>query len=697
MNIPFRTDKYRLSLWSEVNGKEKFIADINSPDCNTDIINAKIKIQEENSVIKITSHISVSQDLSFDRLFIRLGIDCYMKRFPEWNDKFFPTLIRCEKQGVWGCFMSPDGIMAAVASPDTFVSWKNEYERKFDVGHRIYTVSLDILNIFKQPDGHPKPNGTLLKGEHCYSIYIKTVANEEELYSFAEAYSGIKVCRFEKYTLEQWEKPKPLFDEEYNLINTNGRCVVEFQNSNAARTRLFYRRAWSYYLECAAKHAGKCQQKSGSHTESWYGYFTMAEYARYIHNKEYTEQLIQEFDAFYKFNTNRFTGKLKKRAYPSRLQNISCMISLLVSFYQLTDDVKYLDQANILSRQLIAMQKKDGAFYSHTTHYTCVIYPAKSMLDLALSEKNAGLESRYMIHYESAKKAVMNLAELLDNIETEGDMTFEDGMISCEALQLAYFALHTDDISLRKKLTDAAEYIIKKHKCLEQIFAPDARIRGCTLRFWEARYDINFNSNMLNSPHGWTSWKTYATYYLYLLTGNSAYLRDTMDTMGACVQCIDDNGVLNWAYIPDPCIRGKLMVPSNSKRGYDFKEVVVGEEYLPTVSDWYKCNPKRFVFQYIGNFNRLPKKLSYDYGGSCDNDVNEHFKCMAETVLGKAFIHLENNNALLYGCRKQGDNYISDGDIPDILVAFTDQAKSLVFNGVSYTLNRGINFIYLEK
>lgn len=695
MNIPFRNDEYRLSLLSEVNGKTELISDLEK-DCKTDIINAKIELQNNNDTIKITSNISVNEDLTFDRLFIRLGIDCYMKQYPEWNDKLFPTLIRCEKQGIWGCFMSPNGVMAGIASSDTFISWKNEYEHKSDVGYRIYTVSLDILNKFKQPKGHPEPNGKLLKGEYSYSVYIKTVSDEDELYSFVKAYSGIDVCRFEKYTLEEWEKPVALFDDKYSLNNINGRCDVEFENSKAARTKLFFRKPWSYYLENAAKYVGKCQQKSGTHTESWYGYFTMAEYARYINDRAYTERLVKGFDAFYKFNTNRFTGKLKKKAYPSRLQNISGMISLLVCFFRLTDNVKYLSNANILATQLMTMQKGDGAFYSHSTHYTCVIYPAKSMLELALAEKDAGLEERFNVHYKSSQRAVMNLAELLDNIETEGDMTFEDGMISCEALQLAYFALHTDDISLRQKLTDAAEYVLKKHKCLEQIFAPDARIRGCTLRFWEARYDINFNSNMLNSPHGWTSWKTYATYYLYLLTGKSSYLKDTMDTMGACVQCIDDNGALNWAYIPDPGIRGKMMIPSDSKRGYDFKEVVVGEEYMPMISDWYKCNPKKFVFQYIKNFNLPPKKFSPDYGGSCDNDVNEHFKCLAETVLNKAFIHIENGSVLLYGCRKQGNGYVSSGDLPTVLVVFTAEAKSLIFNDKAYNLNKGINYIKLN-
>lgn len=38
-------------------------------------------------------------------------------------------------------------------------------------------------------------------------------------------------------------------------------------------------------------------------------------------------------------------------------------------------------------------------------------------------------------------------------------MTFEDGMISCESLQMAYLALLTDDEKEKQELTQAAEII----------------------------------------------------------------------------------------------------------------------------------------------------------------------------------------------------------------------------------------------
>lgn len=693
--IPFRTDQYGLSLGLVENSREQILCTQGGSYSDNTIQSAEILLAEENNTLEITCRLNLNSALHADRLFLRLGIDCYMATYPEWNEKFFPTLIRCEKNGVWGCFVSPVGERLAIASPSPFISWKNEYERGMDVGHRIYTVSLDILNRFRQPERHPQPKGVLEAGTHEYRVFLKSVSSDAEVYDFAEQYANIKVYRFDKYTLEEWEKPAPLFDENYHLRNDNGRCIVDVDCENAAETRLYFRKPWSYYLKCAALHAATCQQKSGTHTESWYGYFTQAAYAAYSGDRQFAKRLIAEFDGFLKFNL-RWNGKLKKRALPNRLQNVSCLISLLACFYRLTKDKKYLDHADILASQLMALQGKDGAFYSHGTHYTCVIYPAKSMLELALAERDAGLEKRYAIHYNSSKRAVEDLAKRLDNIETEGQMTFEDGMISCEALQLAFFALNTDDPELKKRLTDSAVQILDKHRCLEQTFAPDARIRGCTLRFWEARYDINFDANMLNSPHGWTSWKNYASYYLYLLTGNAQYLQELMDTMGACVQCIDDNGALMWAFIPDPCIIGKQMVKADNRRGYAFEETTVGEQYMPMISDWYRSNPKRFVHQYVINFKFPPTRLAPDYGGSCDNDVHEHFKCLSETLLSKAFIHFDAGRLLLYGCSERNGGFISRGDNVKTLVVHAIQPGTILFDGVEYPVDRGINLMHIQ-
>lgn len=386
---------------------------------------------------------------------------------------------------------------------------------------------------------------------------------------------------------------------------------------------------------------------------------------------------------------------MRPKALPHRLQNTSCMLSLLADFYELTGDMKYLNHANDLAGWLMSLQAKDGSYRSHGTHYTCVIYPAKSMLELALVEKNAGLTERYEKHYDSAYRAIQNLYELMDNIETEGEMTFEDGMISCESLQFGFLATVVSDKKDKERFAAAAKTILAKHKCLEQQFLPDCRTKGCTLRYWEARYDVNFASNMLNCPHGWTSWKTYATYYLYILTGELSYLVDTMNTIGACMQCVDKNGELNWAFIADPSIVGKKMIKANNKYGIDFEDTVVGEEYIPMVSDWYRHSDKKLQKQYIYS---LAKKRSWKdcYGGSCDNDVHEHFKCLDETVFGKAFVHeCENGEVVLYNCEKSENGFVSHDKYVKQFTVFSLTDKSMALNDKEFLLTRGVNQINL--
>ena len=61
-------------------------------------------------------------------------------------------------------------------------------------------------------------------------------------------------------------------------------------------------------------------------------------------------------------------------------------------------------------------------------------------------------KERYVRHKESAERAIDDLLLRLDNIQTEGDMTFEDGMITCSALQLALRALLEGDSARRSDI-----------------------------------------------------------------------------------------------------------------------------------------------------------------------------------------------------------------------------------------------------
>ena len=690
----FRNDEYGKNFYIEKDGNIYPIP-YSVGDFSAEGLDFSVSENTVDGVLKISISVSANEFVKLDRLGFKLGIDCCMESYPEWNGKYFPTALRCEKNGFWSCFVTPEGKFLSVCSPSKIVSWKNEYSSAdYDiVGHRIYTSCIELINTYPQPQRHPRSPEGVGSEPIVAEIYYYLPENAREMYSFIEKYSGIRVPSLSKYTIQQGEPlymDGKLFDGELeDGVNYVG-------GEGDAQTSVFVRRDWFYYLDCARRSAEICQQKPGTHAESWYGYFSRVLYASIIKNENYTRELCEEFDAFFAVLTERIDGKcrMRRETLPERLQNSSAMLSLLADFYELTGERRYLDDANDLAEFLMTLQIADGSFRSYGTHYTCVIYPAKSMLELALVERDAGLNERYGIHYNSAYRAIKNLELLLDNIETEGQMTFEDGMISCESMQLGFLALQLAEGEERSALAAAAENIIQKHLCLEQQFVPDCRTRGCTMRFWEARYDVNFFSNMINAPHGWTSWKNYATYYLYMLTGKIDYLKDTMDTLGSCMQCVDKDGVLHWGFVVDPCIVGNNLKKGSTPDDIQTVTEVVGEQYLPMISDWWRQDPQALIMEYLEPWNH-PERWKKCYGGSCDNDVHEHFKCLMESVFGKAFVHFEGERAECYNCLMSDSGFECKDKYAKTWVIYSDREREITLNGNLTKIDKGFNFIDL--
>ena len=124
------------------------------------------------------------------------------------------------------------------------------------------------------------------------------------------------------------------------------------------------------------------------------------------------------------------------------------------------------------------------------------------------------------------------------------------------------------------------------------------------MRYWEAQYDVHMMPNMFNSPHGWSAWRTYATYYAYILTGEEKWLLETWNAMGAFANLIDyKTGELRWAFVLDPYIRAKQMhEPVNTVDPdsldfanphpdmYPHRQFVFGEGYVPMISSWQTRN-----------------------------------------------------------------------------------------------------------
>lgn len=679
---------------------------------------------------------------------LKLGVDTYMVEYPQWNDVFFPTFMRCEKTHFWGYFMSPLQRVLSVTCDTPVAAWELDYnqfgdEDTADFGHRIYTANLLLLCQGPLPTRHPQHLDCLLPGQKMsWVINLMPLGALSEFGATVANRFGLPVIDLERYTLALGEEAQISVQckEGYQLstLSPSGKVyagdlipckeygvytvTLSTDSGRTAEAKFYVRREYGWYLRAARENAVRKPQKATVCTESWYGHFSS-----FLARKHFPDPVLDQaaqanFDEIMPLMFDFEKGK--PILMPQRIQNTAIAISMLTDAYEASPETGriYLDRANLLAEELISRQTPDGAYRKNAEHYTAVIYIAKSMLELALCEKTLSddlvMQQRYDRHYQSAKRAVDDLCRLRETIGTEGEHTLEDGMISCSALQLGFFALTLPEQE-RAPYIEAAEHMISIHRCLEQMVVPDCRMRGATLRFWEAQYDVMIRGNMLNSPHGWSSWKNYATYYLYLLTGKEDYLRQTMDTIGTCIQTIDETGDLRWAFIVDPYLNVKVMVPAldaPSKDGYEsaavlrtkayrskYERRVMGEQYADMVSEWYRACPEGRA---MGAYPSCPLIFENDsvwvdnQGGCCDNDVHEHFKCLEETVLFKAFVLVRSDGSLLtYNGKAQleGDvlNVTSSEPLYYIHIN-TPRALTISYHGETYNVGKGMTMLEVK-
>lgn len=695
----------------------------------------------EDDFLSLEVHIENKTDKDFmpDAIGLKLGINSYMTEYPEWNDKFFPSYLRCEKTHFTGYFMSPLGSVAAVVCDSPITAWELDYNFLDDEenncgGHRIWTGNLLFTVNDKLPDRHPDNLKGIKSGDKLKRVInILPLGSIKDYKRIISEKFNIPMLGFDKYTVAKGETVKAeIFSPEESVIKVkspSGKITeaesftpdeygvyticVTTKSGKICEGKVYCRHDYGWYLKAARKNAVYKPQKASTHTESWYGHFSA-----FLAKKHYPDKALDtlakaNFDEIMPYMYNFEKGEAI--VIPWRIQNVALLLSLLVDLYEadMENNKIYLDYANNMANELLKRQSEDGAYRNKNTHYTSVIYIAKSMLELALCEKDIYPE-RYELHYNSAKRAVDDLKKLRERIGTEGEHTLEDGMITCSALQLGFFALTLENEEERKPYIEVAEYLMNVHKCLEELETPDCRTKGATLRFWEAQYDVMIKGNMMNTPHGWTSWKNYATYYLYLLTGKEEYLKDTFDTMGACLQMVDENENLRWAFIKDPWRKVEVLVPdfemplkdgyesvpSDIEKGYRGKYEIktIGEEYVDMVSGWYRVGEQKIT----GGYQICPliyadyEIMADNQGGACDNDVHEHFKCLEETLLKKSFVILRENEVRGYNCsvilKEDKIEVIPYGEC-DFVHINTDRQIKIVVNDKKYVVDKRLEMI----
>lgn len=639
---------------------------------------------------------------------LKMGIDTYMDKYPNWLDIYFPTLLRSEKDHFWGYLMTPKQNILLLTSPNPIASWSADYNYMFNEKenkpsfwglHRIYGINLDLINAHPLPARHPQKLYQLHPGEEkTWKIQLSGLESltklEEKVSTLNQApifdlpRTGFEENEMINFSVISNEKPNVYFND--NLVesvnNGDNRYSVELSAGIPGHYRLIAKASgrtteatvtvhhpWKWYLNHARDEALRVKQKATTHIESWYGFIPAFGAAKYMPNIAIDQQHIDRFEHLYNLLHKDNVPQVLK----ARIQNTSGTIDILNAKFKAFGDIKDIERAAELADWLIDFsQTSDGAFRTFHGYegkpeneedgilYTSVLYMAKSMLDLALTEKELAetdrkWKKRYRTHFQSAQRAIDQLVSLDGDLETEGEMTFEDGMISCTALQIAYLGLQ-DEIDEKDVNTykEAALKLLKSHDCLAQIKVPDGRQRGGTMRFWESQYDVMMIPNFMNTPHGWSAWRGYATYYTYLLTGDEHWLIETFNAASSFVQLIDyETGKLRWSFCANPFVPVRMSKEPHPTANVDSVNVfhlnamhykgnqfVIGEEYIDMVSNWQPHNTQ-------------------------DNDVFEVFKFMEEAVLTNAFvIERETGEFIGYNCSVENGGGVLKVKPNDVLI-----------------------------
>lgn len=629
-----------------------------------------------------------------------LGIDTYMEKYPDWNRVYFPSMIRTERTHFMACFMTPQGKIFSVASPDPVASWRYNYEQSpenknkkkiYWGAHRIYTVSIDMLHRLPLPVRHPQNLYALgAKEEKSVNLYFKMSRDLQSVNADFQTLTQAPVLNAKLYTLPEGEPfegeiradsllrveirtprnevhspslqktANNLYRWTYTPFSGAGQYTftATTRNGKISEMILYVRPDFLFYLSQARNEALRSRPTPTHHAECFYPLYTYFLARKYV--PEHRADSIAEtvYQQIFPLLFDDKTKEMRNGKY--RIQDAATMAGILADRYQLTQDEKDLENAAGLVDFLIRCQKEDGGYYNpeHRVHYTSVIYLAKSIMEVLEQEKqlieNPRWKQIYTRHKNSVTKALDDLERRGDDLETEGQMTFEDGMISCSVTQLAYAALKTDDSLRKHRYLKQAIALNEKHQCLTQFLVPDARMNGATLRFWEYQYTINLMHNGMNSPCGWSAWKIYGSWYLYLLTGEYKYIQHTLNALGSSLQLLDiSTGRLSFSFIPDPYIETfqYLETPIRSRQP-ELQPVIVGEQYLPQISSWHK-----------DTYPAWRKKWGID------NFVHEIFKCMTEIFVTNAYIieqadgKIETVNCTV---KRNGDTLLVETDNPKI-------------------------------
>ncbi len=674
VNIPWRSDVNAGPAWKGVtmtkvtNDRVLFEGKKNEQVYSLDYKDVEGKL----TLIAGLRNESAKPFLANPSISFRLGIDNEMKESKSYFNIFFPTLLRCEPTHFWGYFQSPGGQILTISSPDAIASRTIGY---IEQGHRIATSGLDMLHRLPLPARHPQNLIQLAAGEtKSWTIVLQPADALADVLPIVSANCKAPAIHLNRTTAAAGEmvEVKINFDGKnlpvVLMLNPNGKKIKLLQkkvignsiqynitapeavgdykiftkgNSKQSEAIFHVRKPWGWYLNQARAEALRMQIKPMSHREGWLGFFSAYGAERYFPNKKLSAETEKIFQDFYTImvDSTKTAFYRNKPTWHDRPQNTSWMLALMISRYAATKKIEDLELAAKWGDAFIdKFQMPNGSF----SKYSALTLGAKflanlTVLEQPLSQKNILWKERYDRHQLAIERAQKRLLEIKDLEDTEGEATYEDTQAGSAWTLLALQALMSSNDSLKKTYLAASLQVQSRHQSLTQALIPDARMRNATLRFWESQYDVLTLPNMMNSPHGWTMRSQFGALYLYLLTGEERFLDMLNNAMGTCVQAIDERtGLLRWSFVPDPYVEVQQFVEDFKNPGQGKNvDAIIGEQWLPMISDWWRV-PKGE----IGTLTKFQTKgfQTVSQGWSCDNDVHETFRILADEFIPNAFV-----------------------------------------------------------
>ena len=362
-----------------------------------------------------------------DRASLVVGLNTYMAdKYDDYKKLFFPTLLRCEKNYLWGYFQSPLDKVLTMTVDAPVSSYRLDYESGL---HRIYTAKLDLMqkDAVNRPARHPdSQNDTLPAGEtRTWNVKLKLSDSVEDVQADVAKMVEAPVISADRYTLGKDEsahitvRPTGSIDEivvdkldNGNAPNTrskdgekdtftttytpcsplpltkNGdgtysadftpakgagvyRLRVTGENGLISEAMITQRNTWGWYMKNAMLQGVSHPQRGGYNCESWYGAYSVYLGQKYFDLSEASGGKT----SFEEFDRNFFRDVYDVLEYedengnprdpntnPDRIQNHSTTLGQLVDRYEATGDLESLKKAVPIADLLLRSQDARGAY-----------------------------------------------------------------------------------------------------------------------------------------------------------------------------------------------------------------------------------------------------------------------------------------------------------------------------------------------